>query len=196
MFNVLTLTEYITNALSERMSKVTFRWKSSDSPEYEDYHEVKPFVEGFTYDDTTEDGWPTHTPSILVQPISESGGAWHFVVFICVAHPAIQEIEKTVPLEGKDGIYVHRNSVEYDSINTDGGDGCRKELYRTTLLLTEQVAITLKRIANTNAALSNIKTSAPSPMIPDFPYCTGVVECDASLSQAASRVGTKLESLL
>lgn len=190
MFNVLTLTEYITNALSERMSKVTFRWKSSESPEYEDYHEVTPFVEGFTYDDTTEEGWPTHMPSILVQPISESGGVWHFVVFVCVVHPAIQEIEKTDPLEGKDGIYVHRDSIHYD------GEGCRKELYRTALLLTEQVALALKRISNTNASVKNIDTSAPSPMMPDFPYCTGVVEFDAPLSQAASRIDTKLESLL
>lgn len=196
MFNVLTLTEYITNALSERMSKVTFRWKSSESPEYEDYHEVKPFVEGFTYDDTTEDGWPINTPSVLVQPISESGGTWHFVVFICVVHPAIQEIGKTVPLEGKDGIYVHRDSIHYDSINVDGGEGCRKELYRTALLLTEQVALALKRISNTNASVKNIDTSAPSPMMPDFPYCTGVVEFDAPLSQSASRINTKLESLL
>lgn len=196
MFNVLTLTEYITDALAERMSKVTFRWKSSESPESEDYHEVKPFVEGFTYDDTTEDGWPTHTPSILVQPVSESGGVWHFVVFICVVHPAIQEIEKTVPLEGKDGIYVHRDSIHYDAINIDGGDGCRKELYRTALLLTEQVALALKRISNTDASIQNIDTSAPSPILPEFPYCSGVVEFDARISQTTAKIDTKLATLL
>ena len=190
MHNVLTLTEYITNALSERMSKVTFRWKSSESLDPDEYHEVTPFVEGFAYDDTTEDGWPTHTPSVLVQPISESGGVWHFVVFICAVHPAIQDVEKTVPLTGGDGIYVYKDSKEYD------GFGCRKELYRTTLLLTEQVALALKRIANNNASIRNIDTSAPSPLLPDFPYCTGVVEFDAPLSQEASRIATKLDSLL
>ena len=192
MFNILGLTDFIRDELEMELSKTTFRWKSSDSTAPDEYGENKPCVCAYTYDDEdiTSDGLPAHTPSVLVQPIEEKGGTWHFVVFCCCTHPAISDIEKTVPVEGKPGVYKHIDSPEYDAL------GCKRELFKATLLLTEQVALALKRISNTNASVKNIDTSAPSPMMPDFPYCTGVVEFDAPLSQSASRIDTKLESLL
>ena len=192
MFNILGLTDFIRDELERELSKTTFRWKSSDSTDPAEYGENKPCVCAYTYDDEdiTSDGLPAHTPSVLVQPISENGGAWHFVVFCCCTHPAVQDIEKTVPVEGKQGVYKHIDSPEYDAL------GCRRELFKATLLLTEQVALTLKRIGNNNADIKNVVTNCPSPMMPDFPYCSGTVEFDARISQTTSKINTKLASLL
>ena len=192
MFNVLSLTDFIRDELDRELSKTTFRWKSSDSTNPEEYGENKPCVCAYTYDDEdiTSDGLPAHTPSVLVQPIAEKDGIWHFVVFCCCAHPAVQDIEKTVPVEGKQGVYKHIDSPEYDSL------GCRRELFKATLLLTEQVALTLKRIGNNNADIKNVVTNCPSPMMPDFPYCSGTVEFDARISQTTEKINTKLASLL
>ena len=192
MFNVISLTDFIRDELERELEKTTFRWKSSDSTDPDEYGENKPCVYAYTYEDEdiTSDGFPTHTPSVLVQPISENGGAWHFVVFCCCVHPAISDIEKTVPVEGKQGIYKHIDSPEYDAL------GCKRELFKATLLLTEQVALTLKRIGNNNADIKNVVTSCPSPLLPDFPYCSGTVEFDARLAQTTAKINTKLASLL
>ena len=192
MFNIIGLTDFIRDELERELSKTTFRWKSSDSTNPDEYGENKPCVCAYTYDDEdiTSDGFPAHTPSVLVQPIEEKGGAWHFVVFCCCAHPAIQDIEKTVPVEGRQGVYKHIDSPEYDAL------GCKRELFKATLLLTEQVALTLKRIGNNNADIKNVLTDAPSPLLPDFPYCSGTVEFDPRLSQTTARINTKLASLL
>ena len=192
MFNIISLTDFIRDELERELSKTTFRWKSSDSTAPEEYGENKPCVCAYTYDDEdiTSDGLPAHTPSVLVQPISENSGTWHFVVFCCCAHPAVQDIEKTVPVEGRQGVYKHIDSPEYDAL------GCRRELFKATLLLTEQVALTLKRIGNNNADIKNVVTSCPSPMMPDFPYCSGTVEFDARLAQTTAKINTKLASLL
>ena len=192
MFNVLSLTDFIRDEFDRELSKTTFRWKSSDSTDPNEYGENKPCVCAYTYDDEdiTSDGLPMHTPSVLVQPISEENGEWHFVVFCCCVHPGVQDIEKTVPVEGRQGIYKHIDSPEYDSL------GCKRELFKATLLLTEQVALTLKRIGNNNADIKNVVTNAPSPLLPDFPYCSGTVEFDARISQTTAKLNTKLASLL
>ena len=192
MFNILGLTDFIRDELEMELSKTTFRWKSSDSTDPNEYGENKPCVCAYTYDDEdiTSDGLPAHTPSVLVQPISENGGIWHFVVFCCCAHPCVSDIEKTVPVEGKQGVYRHIDSPEYDAL------GCKRELFKATLLLTEQVALTIKRIGNNNADIKNVVTNCPSPMMPDFPYCSGTVEFDARISQTTSKINTKLASLL
>ena len=190
MFNVITLTDFIRDELAKRIEKTTFRWKRTDSLDKEEYNEVKPTVLAYTYDDLNEDGYPTEMPSILIQPVSEEGGEWHYVVFVCVVHPSIQEIEKTDEIKGESGVYKHRDSADYDSF------GAKKELYKTALLLTEQVALALKRIGSTNASLSNIVTNAPSPLLPDIPYCSGVVEFDARIPQTASTIDTRIRELL
>ena len=192
MFNIIGLTDFIRDELERELSKTTFRWKSSDSTDPNEYGENKPCVCAYTYDDEdiTSDGLPAHTPSVLVQPISENGGTWHFVVFCCCTHPAVQDIERTIPVEGRQGVYKHIDSPEYDAL------GCRRELFKATLLLAEQVALTLKRIGNNNADIKNVVTNCPSPLLPDFPYCSGTVEFDARLSQTTSKINTKLASLL
>lgn len=192
MFNIISLTDFIRDELERELEKTTFRWKASDSTDPNEYGENKPCVYAYTYDDEdiTSDGLPTQTPSVLVQPISENGGAWHFVVFCCCSHPAVQDIEKTVPVEGKQGVYKHIDSPEYDSL------GCKRELLKAALLLTEQVALTLKRIGNNNADIQNVVTNCPSPLLPDFPYCSGTVEFDARLAQTTAKINTKLASFL
>lgn len=192
MFNIISLTDFIRDELEIGLSKTTFRWKSSDSTDPYEYGENKPCVCAYTYDDEdiTSDGFPTHTPSVLVQPISEKNGTWHFVVFCCCVHPGVQDIEKTVPVEGKSGVYKHIDSPEYDAL------GCKRELLKATILLTEQVALALKRIGNNNADIQNVVTNCPSPILPDFPYCSGTVEFDARLSQTTAKINTKLASLL
>ena len=192
MFNIISLTDFIRDELEKGLEKTTFRWKSSDSTDPDEYGENKPCVCAYTYDDEdiTSDGFPTNTPSVLVQPIAENGGTWHFVVFCCCVHPAISDIEKTIPVEGRQGVYKHIDSPEYDAL------GCKRELFKATLLLTEQVALTIKRIGNNNADIKNVVTDAPSPLLPDFPYCSGVVEFDARLSQTTAKINTKLASLL
>ena len=81
MFNVISLTDFIRDELEKELEKTTFRWKSSDSTDPDEYRENKPCVCAYTYDDEdiTSDGFPTHTPSVLVQPISENGGHSHLV---------------------------------------------------------------------------------------------------------------------
>ena len=192
MFNIISLTDFVRDELERELSKTTFRWKSSDSTDPNEYGENKPCVCAYTYDDEdiTSDGFPAHTPSVLVQPIAEKDGMWHFVVFCCCSHLAVQDIEKTVPVEGRQGVYKHIDSPEYDSL------GCKRELFKATLLLTEQVAMTLKRIGNNNADIKNVMTSSPSPLLVDFPYCSGTVEFDARISQTTSKINTKLASLL
>lgn len=192
MFNIISLTDFIRDELDRELEKTTFRWKSSDSTDPDEYGENKPCVCAYTYDDEdiTSDGLPAHTPSVLVQPIAEKDGTWHFVVFCCCAHPAVQDIEKTVPVEGSQGVYKHLDSPEYDSL------GCKRELLKAALLLTEQVALTLKRIGNNNADIKNVVTNCPSPLLSDFPYCSGTVEFDARLSQTTAKINTKLASLL
>ncbi len=189
-FDVLSMTKFIGDELAKRMDKITFRFKVKDSLDPKDYWEAKPTVETFTYDDLDENGYPTHMPSVLVQPISEENGTCHFVVFVCVCAGAIQEIEKTVEVEGQKGVYKHIDSPDYTSF------GARRDLYKTALLLTEQVSLALKRISNTNAALSNIQTSFPSSLLPDIPYCSGVVEFDARIPQTASTIDTRIRELL
>ena len=78
-------------------------------------------------------------------------------------------------------MYKHIDSPEYDAL------GCKRELFKATLLLTEQVALTLKRIGNNNADIKNVVTDAPSPLLPDFPFCSGVVEFDARISQTTRK---------
>ena len=189
-FSVLSMTDFIGDELAKSMDKISFRFKVKDSLDPEDYWEAKPTVETFTYDDLDENGYPTHMPSVLVQPISEENGTCHFVAFVCVCAGAIQEIEKTVEVEGKHNVYKHIDSPEYDAL------GCKRELFKATLLLTEQVALTIKRIGNNNADIKNVVTDAPSPLLPDFPYCSGVVEFDARISQTTAKINTKLSSLL
>lgn len=189
MFSILEVTEAITSKLRERVENIPFRWKSSEDPTT--YKEVTPTVEAFTFDDTNEAGYPLHTPSILIQPVTESGGVWHFIIFVCCVHPAIQEQEKTVK-DGETGNYVYKEGDKFTSL------GCRKELLKFGLLLSEQVSRMIQSIANDNQSLriTNISLNAPSPTLPEFPYTTATLEFDCVLSQVVNRINTDLAKLL
>lgn len=188
--DVISLTEFLGEELTKRMDKLTFRFKKTDSLDQADYFEVKPTVETLTYEDINEDGYTTHMPSVLVQPVSEEDGVYHYVVFVCVCMPAVQGVEQTLPVEGMPGVYQHRDSPDYTAY------GARRDLFKTAVLLTEQVALAIKRIGNTNASISAIQTSYPSPLLPDIPYCSGTVEFDARIPQTASTIDTRVRELL
>lgn len=190
MRDILSLTDAITAALQERMNKVCFRWKNSSETDADSYHEVKPTVTAYCYDAVNDDGLPNEMPSVLVQVLSETGGLVTYCTFVCVAHPAIQDIEKTVPVQAGSSVYKHIDSQDYTGL------GCRAELYRTCLLLAEQVSLALKRMANDCFPISDVEMTAPSPLLPDFPYCTATVTFNARISQVGSKIDTKLASLL
>ena len=189
MHTIIEATEYIKTQLEKAMESLTFRWKSSETPT--EYEEVKPVVEAFTFDDTT-DGFPSKTPSILVQPVTESNDTWHFVVYIACVSPGVQDLEITTPVEGAEGVYEYSESDQYTSSCS------RKELLKLALLLTEQVALAIKRVSNNNNALriSNIQTAAPSPMLPDWPYATSTIEFDYTYTQTKAVINTDLAALL
>lgn len=190
MQSIIEAVKFLQAELQTEVNKMTFRWKASESPE--EYSEVKPLVEAFTFDDTTPDGLPVHTPSVLLQPVSETGNVWHIVVYICVAHPAVQDKEIADPVEGHAGVYTYREGENFTSL------GCRKELLKFNLLLTEQVSRALKRLSYNNGELrlSNISTNAPSPMLDAFPYCESTIEIDCSLSRSTERINSDLAALL
>lgn len=189
MHSVIEATEFLRTQLEEAFSNVTFKWKNSENPS--EYNEVKPVVEAFTFDDLT-DGYPTKTPSILIQPVTESNNVWHYVIYIACVSPGIQDKEITTPVKDKEGVYEYSESEEY----TSGGG--RKELLKLALLLTEQVSLACKRLANMNSSLriTDIQTNAPSPMLPDWPYATSTVEFDYSDNTITSRINTDLAALL
>ena len=64
MHNIISLTDFIRDELEKELTKTTFRWKSSDSTDPDEYGENKPCVYAYTYDDEdiTSDGFPTNTP--------------------------------------------------------------------------------------------------------------------------------------
>ena len=189
MQTIIEATEFIRSKVEEAMNALTFRWKRSENPT--EYEEVKPVVEAFTFDDTT-DGFPSKTPSILVQPVSESNNVWHFVVYIACVSPGVQDQEITTPVEGTEGVYEYSESDDFTSSCS------RKELLKLSLLLTEQVALAIKRLSNNDNSLriSNIQTAAPSPMLPDWPYSTSTVEFDYTYTNITSRINTDLADLL
>ena len=189
MHTVIEATELLRSKIEEAFENITFRWKDSENPE--EYKEVKPTVEAFTFDDLT-DGFPAKTPSILVQPVSESNDIWHYVIYIACVSPGIQDKEITTPVKDKIDVYEYSESEDY----TSGGG--RKELLKLGLLLTEQVSLVIKRLANMNKSLriSNIQTNAPSPMLPDWPFATSTVEFDYTHNIVTSRINTDLAALL
>lgn len=189
MHTIIEATEYIKTQLEKAMESLTFRWKRSENPA--EYQEVKPVVEAFTFDDTT-DGFPSKTPSILVQPVTESNNVWHFVVYIACVSPGVQDLEITTPVEGVEGVYEYSENEAYTSSCS------RKELLKLALLLTEQVALAIKRLSNNDNSLriSNIQTNAPSPMLPEWPYSTSTVEFDYTYTNITSRINTDLAALL
>ena len=190
MYDIITLTDAISHALQERMDKLSFRWKATDSTDKDAYHETKPRVSSYCYDYVNADNLPDEMPSILVQVLSESGGVVTYCAFICTVHPGTQDIEKTVPVSQGSQVYKHIDSPDYSGL------GCRLELYKTCLLLADQVSLALKRMANDGFPISDVEMTAPSPLLPDLPYCTATVTFNARISQVGSKISTKLASLL
>lgn len=175
---VIQQTEQIAYELQKYMDKLCFRWKDSDNTTQ--YKEVKPTVYPFVFDDVTDD-LPINTPSILVQltGLNDDGTA-SYLVYVCVCNSAIQDKEITKPVEGKENVY------KYDNGNSINSACVRYELYKSCLLLGEQVFLSLKKMNNCNYHIVNVELSPPSPFLEKFPYC----ECSISFDTEIPNVKT------
>lgn len=162
--------EEIVSALQKSMDNITLKWKNSDSTE--SYCEAKPTVYAFTYDDLSE-YMPLNTPSVLVQVMGlDDSGIANFLVHICVCNPALQDKEITTPVKDNPDLY------EYGTSDDISSSRIRSELYRTCLMLGEQVYICLKKLGNCNQSISDVELNPPSPYLEKFPYC----ECTVSFN--------------
>ena len=167
---VIQRVEEVVEELQKSMSKITLRWKNSDATD--EYNEAKPQVYAFTYDDLSED-MPLHTPSVLVQVMELSDdGIASFIVHVCICNPALQDKELTYPLQDNPDLY------EYGSGDDISSSHVRSELYKSCLMLGEQVYLTLKRMGNCKQSIRDVTLEPPSPYLEKFPYC----ECTVSFT--------------
>jgi hypothetical protein len=175
MYSLLMITENIASELQKQLNNVTMRWKDSDATDV--FHESKPTVYAFTYDDLTNN-MPLKTPSVLVQCMSlDNAGVASFLVHVCICNPAKQDKEITNPVAGSDGVYQYGSGQNIDT------SGVRSELYRACLMLGEQVYIALKKIYNSSWSVDNLQLDTPNPYLENFPYC----ECSVTFTVATAQ---------
>jgi hypothetical protein len=174
---VIQRVEEVVEALQKSMDKITLKWKDSDATD--EYCEAKPTVYAFTYDDLT-DNLPIKTPSVLVQfmGLSDSGIA-SFLVHVCVCNPALQDKEITTPSKENPDLYVYGTGDDISSSHI------RSELYKSCLMLGEQVYLTLKRMGNCKQSISNVELDPPSPYLDKFPYCECCVSFESEIVQTS-----------
>ena len=188
MYSIVSITKSISNELQSLMDKVTLRWKGSDQTS--EYIEKKPTVYAYTYDDLSN-GMPLNTPSILIQCMSlDDSGLASFLVHVCICNPARQDKEITKPVQGSNDTY------EYGTQKTIDSAGVRSELYRACMMLGEHVYIALKRMSNSDRAISNVNLETPNPYLENFPYCECSVSFDVNCSQTETKTNSKLWDLL
>ena len=186
--DVFGATEALKNLLVQDCDSCTLRFKTSSSTDAEDYEEVKPSVYAFTYDTLSSE---IPSPSVLIQPTSISDGVIHYVIYVCVVHPAVQECEITDEMPAGSRHYQYRDGTDF----TD--EGVRPELYRACLMLAEYVYESLLRLSSTDSRLRGLSITPPSPMMTEFPYCSCTVELDFSYNAFSKKVGgTRLQELL
>lgn len=188
MMDVFGVTKALTNLLTRDCSACTLRFKASASTDAEDYAEVTPSVYAFTYDDFSSE---IPSPSVLVQPTQIMGGVIHYVIYVCVVHPAIMQCEITDESPSGSNQYVYRDGTDF----TD--TGVRPELYRACLMLAEVVFESLLKLSSSETRLKNLVINPPSPMMDEFPYCSCTVELDFSYDIYPKKVSsTRLQELL
>lgn len=200
MYSILIKTQSIADKLQVLMDGITIKFKSSDNTN--EYIEKKPKVYAFTYDDLNGD-YPLDTPSVLVQFLSmDDSGSCSFCIYCCVCNPAYQSKEITYPLPGSEDTYIYggktfpdNNDNPLDDISIDSA--CvRSDLYKSCLMLGEQVFIAVKRMSNDDESISDVSLESPNPYMSEFPYCECIVKFTANLSMANSKINTKLWDLL
>ena len=188
MMDVFGVTKALTNLLTKDCSACTLRFKSSASTDSVDYEEVQPRVYAFTYDDFSSE---IPAPSVLIQPTRIMGGVIHYVIYICVVHPAIMQCEMTDENPSGSNQYVYRDGTDF----TDAG--VRPELYRASLMLAEVVFESLLKLSSSDTRLKNLAINPPSPYMSEFPYCSCTVELDFSYDIYPKKMAsTRLQELL
>ena len=188
MMDVFGVTKALPNLLTKDWSACTLRFKSSASTDSEDYEEVQPRVYAFTYDDFSSE---VPAPSILIQPTQITGGVSHYVIYVNVVHPAVQEREIVDENPSGSGQFVYRDGTDF----TDSG--VRPELYRASLMLAEVVFESLLRLSSSETRLKNLSINPPSPYMSEFPYCSCTVELDFSYDIYPKKMSsTRLQELL
>lgn len=188
MYSVVTLTESIRFDLSEKINKISIRFKSSDNTD--EYIETKPKVYAWTYDDLSA-GYPLHTPSILVQLVNVNDDmSADYIVHVCTCNPALQDKEITTQDNVNPDLYKYGTS---DDINTSN---IRSELYKSCVELGEYVLICIKQMSNDNYSFNNITLDTPSPYMDDFPYCQCSISFTANKSHMQSSINTKVWDLV
>lgn len=186
--DVFGVTEALKNLLIKDCASCTLRFKKSASTDAEDYEEVKPSVYAFTYDTLSSE---IPAPSVLIQPTNIADGVIHYVIYVCVTHPAIQECEIVDEDPVGSRQYQYRDGTDF----TD--EGVRPELYRACLMLAEYVYESLLRLSSTDSRLHGLSITPPSPLMTEFPYCSCTVELDFTYSIFSKKVGgTRLQELL
>lgn len=187
---VIQRVEEVVEELQKSMNKITLRWKNSDATD--EYNEAKPQVYAFTYDDLSED-MPIHTPSVLVQVMGLSDdGVASFLVHVCICNPALQDKEVTHTVKDNPDLY------EYDTGDDISSSHVRSELYKTCLMLGEQVYLAIKRMSNNKQSISNVSLDPPSPYLDKFPYCECSVSFTSEIIQTSmfDKVNTDVAHLL
>lgn len=175
---IIQRTEQIANELQKYMNNICFRFKNSDDTT--EYNEVKPTVYSFTFDDDTE-STPLKTPSVLIQFTGlNADNIASFLVYINICNPALQDKEIVVPVEGKTNVYKY---LDTDNINTSS---VRLNLYKSCLMLAEQVYIALGKMSNSSQNITNIELQPPSPYLEKFPYCECTITFDSEIPNAKS----------
>ena len=186
--DVFGATKALKNLLTRDCASCTLRFKKSASTDAEDYEEMKPAVYAFTYDTLSSE---IPAPSVLIQPTNIADGVIHYVIYVCVTHPAVQECEIVDEVPQGSRHYEYRDGTDF----TD--TGVRPELYRACLTLAEYTYESLLKLSSTDSRLHGLSITPPSPLMDEFPYCSCTVELDFSYSTFSKKVGgTRLQELL
>lgn len=188
MMDVFGVTKALTNLLTKDCAACTLRFKASASTDAENYAEVTPRVYAFTYDDFSSE---IPAPSVLIQPTQIMGGVIHYVIYVCVVHPAVQQCEITEESPKGSWQFVYKDGTNF----TDAG--VRPELYRASLMLAEVVFESLLKLSSSDTRLKNLAINPPSPYMEEFPYCSCTVELDFSYDIYPKKMAsTRLQELL
>lgn len=193
--DVFGITDKLHEYLSNACENCALKWKKSASTNPDDYVEEKPRVYKFTF----EGEEIPESPAILIQTTRITPDNIHYILYMTVCHPAVQECEIVDRVEGTREYAYRTDTVDEKKVPAEGftSEGVRQELYRACLMLGDYVLTQLERMDNDCINLSNLTLIPPSPYMAEFPYCSTTLEFDVSyISMPKAIVGTTLRELL
>lgn len=174
--------------LTQKCADCTLRFKASSSLDKDDYQEITPRVFLYTFDDDTTE---IPSPCVLIQPTLINQQSIHYVLYISVAHPAIQECEIVDEVPAGSRHYQYRDGSEFTS------DGVRRELYRACLMLENFIFFQMMQWRGDGKLIQNLVANPPSPFMENFPACECTVEFDFTYeTRTSTYAGTRLQELL